>query len=412
VKRYRDLLGRPEFRRLWIGSTASALGDGSTWIALSWLIYERTHSSARVGLLVFVYGAPVLLGGVAIGPLLDRFGAVRMMRLDGLFRGCVMASIPIAASFQEVPLWALYTVATSYGLLKMIPLAGVPTLIPTLVRSDQLHTANAMESLSYSLSGVVAPMFAGALIAAFSAADVLALDAASFFFFAACLRGVPDNRRVLEGDGAPYSLREAVRFAKASGPITLTTIMFASFNMGIGALLVVLPIYTATILGGGATLYAALTSALLTGDLIGSFTVGAMAWRWPLGRSIAVAQAAVGISLLPMLVKPAALPTLALLFISGVLTSPLTIWAQTLRMRLIPPELRGRIFNLLRTTMQAAEPIGRALGGAVIATGGLVLALAGIATAVGAPGLVGIAHPALATTDDATATSARTDPIR
>jgi MFS family permease len=105
VKRYRDLLGRPEFRRLWIGSTASALGDSSTWIALSWLIYERTHSSARVGLLVFVYGAPVLLGGVAIGPLLDRFGAVRMMRLDSLFRGCVMASIPVAASFQEVPLW-------------------------------------------------------------------------------------------------------------------------------------------------------------------------------------------------------------------------------------------------------------------------------------------------------------------
>jgi Transmembrane secretion effector len=294
----------------------------------------------------------------------------------------------------------------------MIPLAGVPTLIPTLVRSDQLDTANAMESLSYSLSGVVAPMFAGALIAAFSAADVLAVDAASFFFFAACLRGVPDNRRVLEGDGAPYSLRDAVRFTKASGPITLTTIMFASFNMGIGALLVVLPIYTATILGGGPTLYAALTSALLTGDLIGSFTVGAIAWRWPLGRSIAVAQAAVGISFLPMLVKPGALPTLALLFISGVLTSPLTIWAQALRMRLIPPELRGRIFSLLRTTMQAAEPIGGALGGAVIATGGLVLALAGIASAVGAPGLVGIAHPALAPTDDATATSARTDPIR
>lgn len=92
----------------------------------------------------------------------------------------------------------------------------------------------------------------------------------------------------------------------------------------------------------------------------------------------------------------------------AMLTSPLTIWAQTLRMRLVPPELRGRIFSLLRTTMQAAEPIGGALGGAVIATGGLVLVLAGIATAIGAPGLVGMAHPALAPTDavDAMAASA------
>jgi predicted MFS family arabinose efflux permease len=120
----------------------------------------------------------------------------------------------------------------------------------------------------------------------------------------------------------------------------------------------------------------------------------------PLGRSIAVAQISVAVAFLPMLIEPAAGATLALLFLSGVLTSPLTIWAQTLRMRLIPPELRGRVFSLLRTAMQAAEPLGGALGGAVIASGGLVLALAGIATAIGAPGLLGLAHPALAPAHD------------
>jgi MFS family permease len=134
MNRYRDLLAVPEFRRLWIGSTGSALGDGATWIALSWLVYQRTQSPGRVGLLVFAYGAPVLLGGLVTGPLLDRFGAVRVMRLDSLFRGAVMASIPILAAIGAVPLWALYAVATSYGLLKMVPLAGVPTLIPSLVR--------------------------------------------------------------------------------------------------------------------------------------------------------------------------------------------------------------------------------------------------------------------------------------
>jgi MFS family permease len=402
VNRYRDLLAQPEFRRLWIGSTASALGDGATWIALSWLVYERTHSPARVGLLVFAYGAPVLVGGLVTGPLLDRFGAVRVMRLDSLVRGAVMASIPVVAVFGEIPLWAVYAVATSYGLLKMVPLAGVPTLIPTLVRPSQLDTANAMESLSYGLSGVVAPMLAGLLIATFGAVDVLALDAATFFFFAACLRGIRDRSQAELGR-ASYGLRQALRFVRTSAPITLTTIMFASFNIGLGALLVVLPVYATTILDGGATLYAALTSALLAGDLLGSFAVGAIGWRLPLGRSIAAAQAAVGVAFLPMLIKPGTGATLTLLFLSGVLTSPLTIWAQTLRMRLIPPELRGRVFSLLRTTMQAAEPLGGALGGAVIATGGLVLALAGIATAIGAPGLIGLAHPALANQPDAEA---------
>jgi predicted MFS family arabinose efflux permease len=170
-------------------------------------------------------------------------------------------------------------------------------------------------------------------------------------------------------------------------------------------LLVVLPIYATTVLDGGATLYAALTSSLLAGDLVGSFVVGAIGWRRPLGRSIAAAQTAVGVAFLPMLLQPDTAAMLALLFLSGLLTSPLTIWAQTLRMRLIPPELRGRVFSLLRTAMQAAEPMGGALGGAVIAGGGLLLALAGIAAAIGAPGLLGLAHPALAPARE-TATSA------
>lgn len=407
MNRYRDLLARGEFRRLWIGSTASTLGDGATWIALSWLVYERTRSPSQVGLLLFAYGAPVLVSGLVTGPLLDRFGAVRVMRLDSLFRGAVMASVPMVAVVAEVPLWAVYAVATSYGLLKMVPLAGVPTLIPTLVRPEQLDTANAMESLSYGLSGVVAPVLAGVLIGALGAVEVLAVDSASFFFFAACLHGMRDERRAVRPGPVRYGLREAVRFTSTNGPITLTTLMFASFNIGLGALLVMLPVYATTVLDGGATVYAALTSALVAGDLTGSFAVGAVGWRWPLGRSIAAAQTAVGVAFLPMLIEPGTGATLALLFLSGVLTSPLTIWAQTLRMNLIPPELRGRVFSLLRTTMQAAEPLGGALGGAVIATGGLVLALAGIATAIGAPGLIGLAHPALATTADAEAKASR-----
>jgi predicted MFS family arabinose efflux permease len=353
---------------------------------------------------VFAYGAPVIVGGLATGPLIDRFGAVRVMRVDSLLRGGVMASIPVAAAFHEVPAWALYAVATSYGLLKMVPLAGVPTLIPALVRPDQLDTANAMESLSYSLSGVVAPMLAGVLIAGFGGVYVLALDAATFFFFAACLRGLHDDRHPAEPGS--YGLRDGIAFLRTCAPITVTTLMFASFNVGLGAVLVVMPIYATAILGGGATLYAALTSALLAGDLVGSFVVGSVRWRRPLGRSIAAAQTTVGIAFLPMLVEPAAAATIALLFVSGLLTSPLTIWAQTLRMRIVPAELRGRVFSLVRTTMQAAEPAGGALGGLVIASGGLVLALAGIAAAIGVPGLVGLAHPALAPEHDTEAAPA------
>jgi len=318
VNRYRELLEVPGFRRLWLGSTASALGDGATWIAFGWLVYEETGSPAKVGLLVFAYGAPVVVGGLVTGPLLDRFGAVRVMRVDSLVRGAIMLVIPIFAATTTAPLWLVYAVAAVYGLLKMVPLAGVPTLIPSLARPDQLDTANALESLSYGISGVVGPLLAGALIAAVGATNVLVLDAATFFLFAACLVGLRDPRS--GGGSASLDIREGLRFLRANPAVSTTTWMFASFNLGVGVLLVVLPFYATTVLDGGVGLYATLTSALVAGDLIGSFVVGSIGWRLPLGRSIAAAQTAVGVAFVPLLLEPGRSATVAILFLSGLLT--------------------------------------------------------------------------------------------
>ena len=47
----------------------------------------------------------------------------------------------------------------------------------------------------------------------------------------------------------------------------------------------------------------------------------------------------------------------------GFCSAPLTIWAQTLRMKIIPAALRGRTFALLRMLMQSTNPAGGMVGG-------------------------------------------------
>ena len=48
--------------------------------------------------------------------------------------------------------------------------------------------------------------------------------------------------------------------------------------------------------------------------------------------------------------------TVAALVALGMCAAPMTAWAQSLRMRLVPPGAHGRLFALLRTTMQATPP--------------------------------------------------------
>ncbi len=69
--------------------------------------------------------------------------------------------------------------------------------------------------------------------------------------------------------------------------------------------------------------------------------------------------------------------------------------AQTIRMRLIPPEMRGRVFALLRTSMQSTRPIGAIAAGLLLSRGDVLIAIVAVGLLFAGPGFIGIWLPAL-----------------
>lgn len=63
------------------------------------------------------------------------------------------------------------------------------------------------------------------------------------------------------------------------------------------------------------------------------------------GRMICAAQILAGLGLGLALVGQSVWSTAPALFLLGFFSGPMTAWAQTLRMRIIPPELHGRSTN-------------------------------------------------------------------
>jgi hypothetical protein len=64
-------------------------------------------------------------------------------------------------------------------------------------------------------------------------------------------------------------------------------------------------------------------------------------------------------------------------------------------MRLIPPEMRGRVFALLRTSMQSTRPIGAVAAGLLLGRGDLSIAIVAVGLLFAVPGFIGIWLPAL-----------------
>jgi len=121
--------------------------------------------------------------------------------------------------------------------------------------------------------------------------------------------------------------------------------------------------------------------------------VGALDWRRDLFRSIAVAQALAGAALVGLLAPGGRGAALDAVGAAGLAASPLTIWAQTLRMRATPEPVRGRVFGAVRTLIQSTTPVGAALAGILVAAGSTRATILVMAALMAVPGLAALVTP-------------------
>ncbi|MFC5829650.1 MFS transporter [Nonomuraea insulae] len=357
--RYRRALARRDFRMLWLGSSISLVGDGMTFVALTWLVLAQPDGVQRLGLLTVCATLPVFAGGLLSGPVLDRFDKRHVLAADSLVRGAAMASIPITSAVGAVPEALPYVVAAVYALFRMVPLAGFPAAIPDLVPEEERDAANALESLSFGLAGMIGPALGGLLIGGFGAEAVLAFDAVSYLVFAGAALAIrrPLTPRPWTGPEPAGSGWTVLR----DRPLVATTLAFMAFNIAMGMVQVIGPWLAKTQFPGGPQALGLLLAALAAGELAGAALAGGAAVRRRPVRAIAVVQLIAATGFLALLAAPHTIAVAAGFLVVGLFSAPMTIWAQSLRMARIPAPLRGRGFAVLRTLMQATPPLGAAL---------------------------------------------------
>jgi MFS family permease len=395
------LLSNPGFRRVWIGATVSAAGDAASWVALVAYAVGSAHGS--VATLAVLYTAPVAVGGLVAGWALDRYDRRWLLVGDSLLRAAAFATVLLATAWGGLGAVQLYLVAAVYGLLKMTSLAGFPAMIPELVPPRQLMAANALESASFGVAGLVGAVGAGVAVATVGPGYVVAFDVLSYLIFALCLAGTrtgtgPARRpaRTATVARAGGGLGPVLRMLLREPVLRDTTIMFALFNIGEGALLVLLP-QRALDYGLGPGGYGYLVAGVTGGELLAALILLRWSWRPSLTGSVVVASLVAAVAVLAVLAPSpwGALPGLVGL---GACAAAMTTWAQTLRMAAAGSDMHGRLFALLRTLMQATPPVGAGLAALTLRDGIAVTVLAICAL---------MALPALAFARDLAAAGAR-----
>jgi MFS family permease len=254
------------FRLLWLGRTASAVGDSLIPVALIWTVGHDLHGSlTMVGVVLAANlvggGTMTLVGGVWA----DRLPRRAVMIAADLTRLATQGTTAVLLFNGTAHVWQL---AISQGLAGAAAGFFNPAstaLIPETVSAGGLQQANALMALPASATRIFGPALSGVIIAVAGSGWVFAIDAASFLTSALFISAV----RV-----APFVRPHAQRFwsdladgwheVRAHRWLTAGFLGYAIGNIGIGAYIVV----------GSHVAFGELGGAWAWGLIVGGVAVG------------------------------------------------------------------------------------------------------------------------------------------
>src|SRR5436305_5471455 len=167
------------FRMLWAGSAISAVGDQFYLVALPWVVLQLTGSAVAVGTILLAVAIPRAMLMLFGGALTDRISARRILMSMASARTLLVTVIGFLLWWHVLQLWQLYVLGFFFGVADAFAWAAATTLLPSVVKREQLVAANSVFQTTGQLTTIAAPAPAGLAIKALGIAWAFFIDAVS-----------------------------------------------------------------------------------------------------------------------------------------------------------------------------------------------------------------------------------------
>jgi hypothetical protein len=377
----RGLLRHRDFRLLFLGQTASAIGDEIVFIALA-LYVSDIGDATDVGIVLAAGGLPfvafLLIGGIWA----DRLPRHRLMIATDLVRFALHATLAVLIFLGPVPIWQIVLIELCFGTAEAFSRPAFTGLLPQTVPEEELQAANSASGFVFNSAEFVGPALATALVFGLGAGWAFAVDAATFLVSAAFLAGLHPRPR---GEEAP---RERILAELSIGWREVRSRQWVWVTIAITSLTLMVAVTPYFTLGptvaeevyGSKAIYGYLAASLGGGTVIGSLI--ALRWRpahpmragftWLLVWPPALAAFALGLPL--VLLVP-------FFVVAGTGFGLCAVWWDTALAERIPAHMLSRVssydwmgsFGLLPFGYLLSGPLGEAFGAVeVLVLGGAI----------------------------------------
>jgi MFS family permease len=405
--RYRD------FRLIWLGEMVSTVGSQMQLVAIDWHVFQLLRGQT---LTVSLFGATIDLSAGALG--LGTLGLVRVIPIiffallggllaDSRDRRKLMIVTRVAATvFALILAVTTLTGQVTIGTIYLLTAAGAAaaafdsparqSLVPNLVPREHLANAVSLNTLMWQLATIIGPPLTGLLIGGLSPDNaapgdiaatahigiIYAINAASYLVAIIALLLIRYRGQVMTTTGIGWAaLIEGLRFTYQSRIIWGTMLLdfFATFFASARTML---PIVATEVLHLGPAGYGLLATAQPVGAVLAGAIVALRKEIQAQGMVLLVSVGVYGLATAFFGLSTSLIISYVMFALTGAGDTVSTVIRGTLRQRMTPDYLRGRMTSVNMMFFMGGPQLGELEAGLVAAAFGVPLAIftGGIAT--------------------------------
>lgn len=351
------------FRLFFAGQLVSLIGTWMQHIAMTWLAYRLTNSTAMLGLVGFASQVPILLFGIPAGVWNDRLDRRRLLMTTQFLSMLQAIALFALTATETITPTILIMLALALGCINAVDLPARQAFVAQMV-PDKRALPNAIGLNSFLMNGsrFLGPALAGLIVALAGEAACFLINALSYVAVLAALSAIQTTPRPVHTHASAWlAMRAGIDHALAHPRIRLTLFLVASFSFFITPYVVMMPVFARDLFHGDAQTYGFLIGSAGFGSLCAALF---LAWRGGkhasdgLDRLVGRTALTGGIALACFAFVPAihlAYPLLMILGFSVVLTAA---GSNTLIQLDVEEQYRGRVMAIFSTAFLGIAPLG------------------------------------------------------
>jgi MFS family permease len=356
------------FRLFFGGQSISLIGTWMTRIATSWLVYRLTKSALLLGTVGFAGQIPTFLLAPIAGVLVDRIDRRKVLlwtQTMAMVQSLALAWLTLS---HRITIGEVLALSAMQGVINAFDMPGRQSFMVKMVedRAD-LSNAIAINSSMVNTARLIGPSLAGLLIAATNEGWCFLVDGISYIAVIASLlmmQLAPDQ--VQRATTSMVSqLKEGWVYVAGSVPIRSILLLFALLSLMGWPFMVLMPVFAAQVLQGGAHTLGFLMGAVGVGSLISALSLVMRRSVRGLSKMIPIAAIIFGVGLICFGLSDHLWLSMSMMLVTGFGMMQGMTASNTIVQTLVDENVRGRVMSYYTMAFVGMAPFGSLLAGAL-----------------------------------------------